>query len=128
MTPFARILARAVADTPGAIGGAFAASDGELVDHFGSGDPHELALLTAHYGVILAHLHAAFGIWHFGGPEYFVAQHQQLGIVVHALDHGYYALLALDRKTKTGDELDVADITALDSLREAARALHREMA
>ena len=51
-------------------------------------------MLTAHYGVVLAQLHAAFGTWHFGGPEYFIAQHEQLDIVVHAVDGGYYALIA----------------------------------
>ena len=33
-------------------------------------------MLTAHYGVVMSHLHAAFGTWHFGGPEYFIAQHR----------------------------------------------------
>lgn len=129
MSPFKEIMKRAVESTPDAVGGAFADASGEMVDSWpGSIAPTDWAILTAHYGVILAHLHAAFGIWHFGGPEYFVAQHQQLGIVVHALDHGYYALLALDRKAKSTDEFDIADITALDSLRAAARDLHREMA
>jgi hypothetical protein len=130
VSPFGEIMRRAVEATPDAVGGAFADSTGEMVDSFAkSVDPTEWAILTAHYGVILAHLHAAFGIWHFGGPEFFVAQHQQLGVVVHALDGGYYALLAIDRKAKsTTDEFDVADLTALASLRDAARDLHREMA
>jgi hypothetical protein len=130
VSAFKDIMRRAVEATPDAVGGAFADSTGEMVDSWpGSMPPNDWAILTAHYGVILAHLHAAFGIWHFGGPEYFVAQHQHVGIVVHALDGGYYALLALDRRTKpVSDAFDIADITALDSLRAAARDLHREMA
>lgn len=118
-TPFGRILQRAVEDTPRAIGGAFADETGEMIDGFTTRDPHDWALLTAHYGVVLSHLHAAFGTWHFGGPEYFVAHHASLDIVVHAVDGGYYTLLAVTEPAPLGH--------ALRSLREAARALHREM-
>lgn len=128
MSPFGEIMKRAVEATPDAVGGAFADSTGEMVDCWSKTiDPTEWAILTAHYGVILAHVRAAFGIWHFGGPEFFVAQHQLMGVVVHALEGGYYALLALDRKHGT-DELYLADVAALESLRVAARDLHREMA
>ncbi|HEU0036793.1 MAG TPA: hypothetical protein VFQ53_39560 [Kofleriaceae bacterium] len=121
MTPFGEIIRRAVEATPGAVGGAFADPQGEMVDGYTrSYAAHDWAILTAHYGVILAHLHAAFGIWHFGGPEYFVAQHAQLGVFVHAVDGGYYALLAVREAHAEGD--------ALASLREAAIALRKEMA
>ena len=97
MTTFARILGKAVAATPGAVGAAFAAGDGELVDASTTGDAHEWALLTAHYGVILAHLEAALGTKHFGGTEYFVVVNRDLEIAVHTIDDGYYALLAIER-------------------------------
>jgi hypothetical protein len=133
VTPFAEILKRAVEATPDAVGGAFADSTGEMVDSFAKTyEAHDWAILTAHYGVILAHLHNAFGIWHFGGPEYFVAQHQKLGIVVHALEGGYYALLAIEREANEARDnarkQDDFGHEALASLREAARAIHREMA
>lgn len=119
LTPFGAILMRAVQATPGAIGGAFADSQGEMIDTFTTRDAHEWALLTAHYGVVLGQLHAAFGTWHFGGPEYFISQHAVLDIVVHAVDGGYYTLLAVPEPAPLGH--------ALRNLREAARALHREM-
>ncbi len=119
LTPFGAILKRAVQATPGAIGGAFADPEGEMIDGFTTRDAHEWALLTAHYGIVLSQLHAAFGTWHFGGPEYFIAQHEVLDVVVHSVDGGYYALLAV---------LEPAPLArALISLREAARDLHREM-
>jgi hypothetical protein len=118
-SPFGEILRRAVRATPGAIGGAFADSQGEMIDGFTTRDPHEWALLTAHYGIVLSQLHAAFGTWHFGGPEYFIAQHAVLDVVVHAVDGGYYALLAVSEPAPLGH--------ALRSLRQAARELHREM-
>ena len=119
MTPFGAILRRAVLATPGAIGGAFADSQGEMIDGFTTQDANEWALVTAHYGIVLGQLHAAFGTWHFGGPEYFLAQHELLDVVVHAVDGGYYTLLAVGEPAPLGH--------ALRALREAARALHREM-
>lgn len=126
MSPFGEIMKRAVEATPDAVGGAFADSTGEMVDSFSAVyNSTDWAILTAHYGVILAHLHAAFGIWHFGGPEYFVAQHQKLGIVVHAIDGGYYALLAIERKPEHSAD-DLAH-DALPVLKTAVQALQREM-
>lgn len=122
MTPFGDIMRRAVEATPGAVGGAFADSQGEMVDSYAKAyATHDWAILTAHYGVILAHIHAAFGIWHFGGPEYFIAQHGSLGVVVYSIDGGYYALMAV---TDPGDRA----IDALSTLRNAASALRKEMA
>jgi len=119
VTPFAAIMRRAVAATPNAIGGAFADADGEMVDSYCTIDPHEWAVLTAHYGVVMAHLTAAFGTWHFGGPEYFIAQHRELEIVVCAVDAGYYALMALRHPANLG--------FALQQLRLAIVELRREM-
>lgn len=118
MTPFAAILRRTVEQTPHAIGGAFADSDGEMVDSFSRMDAHEWAVITAHYGVVLAQLKDAFGTLHFGSPEYFVAKHSHIEIHVHAVGGGYYALVALSQPVPL-------DLTA--ALRRCAVALAREM-
>ena len=120
MTPFGHILQRAVQATPNAIGGAFADADGEMVDSYSTIDQTEWAILTAHYGVVMAHLNAAFGTWHFGGPEYFIAEHHKLEIVVHAVDAGYFALLALNQPANLA--------FALRQVRSAADELRKEMA
>ena len=120
MTPFAVILQRAVEATPNAIGGAFADSDGEMVDSFSRIDAHEWAVLTAHYGVILRHLVAVFGTWHYGGPEYFIAQHKAIEVVVQTVEAGYYALLALGKSAPLA--------LALENLRVAVGQLRKEMA
>ena len=86
MTPFARILRTAVDRTPGALGGAFAAYDGEMVDYITEVDPTELAIMTAHYGVVLASLEAALNTKHFGGAEYFVVENSKVDVVVHTVD------------------------------------------
>ena len=119
MTSFAAILKRAVDGTPNAIGGAFAASDGEMVDSYSTIDRDEWAILTAHYGVVLHQLTAAFGTWHFGGPEYYIAEHHKLEVIVHAVEAGYYALLAM----KPPGPIAIA----IENLRAASAALRKEM-
>ena len=119
MTPFAAILKRAVELTPRAIGGAFADREGEMVDSYCKGDREEWAILTAHYGIVLSQLTAAFGTWHHGGPEYFIAEHNKLEVVVWAVDAGYYALLACERPAPLA--------RAIENLRAASTQLHKEM-
>ena len=120
MTPFARILKRAVDGTPNAVGGAFADRDGEMVDSYTRLDPEQWAILTAHYGIVLGHLTAAFGTWHYGGPEYYVAEHRRLEVIVHAVEAGYYALLACEPPAPLA--------LAIENLRAASSALQKEMA
>lgn len=119
MTPFARILRSAVDRTPNAVGGAFAAYDGEMVDCVAHVDPTELAILTAHYGVVLANLEAALNTKHFGGAEYFVVENSVVDVVVHTVLDGYFALLAIARPTCLA--------TALHALGDAAALLRQEM-
>lgn len=119
LTPFARILKQAVEASPNAIGGAFAASDGEMVDSYATIDPDEWAVLTAYYGIVLSHLNACFDTWHYGGPEYFIAQHATLDILVLAVDAGYYALIAVKKPANLG--------LTLERMRTACTALRKEM-
>ena len=120
MTPFAAILQRCVQATPNAIGGAFADPEGEMVDSFAVIDAHEWAVLTAHYGIVMAHITSAFGTWHFGGPEYFIVQHRELEIVVCAVDAGYYALMALKEPANLGFALQQLHVAAVELKREMA--------
>jgi hypothetical protein len=119
-SPFAAILRAAVDRTPGAVGGAFAAYDGEMVDFIAKKDPTDWAILTAHYGVLLANLEAALNTKHFGGAQYFVVENSQVDVVVHTVEGGYYALIAMERPSCLA--------TALGALGEAAAALRKEMA
>lgn len=96
MSPFADILRIAVEQTPGALGGAFAASDGEIVDSFSRHqDPTDLAILTAHYGVIMAHMQRALLTFHYGHAEVVVMTHGDVDILLHNVGEGYYAILAI---------------------------------
>jgi hypothetical protein len=117
-TPFGAIIQRVVEATPGAVGGAFADDTGEMVDAYAADDPHEWAVLTAHYGVVMQQLRSAFGTWHYGSPEFFIARHAKLDIVVHDVGDGYFALLAL---------ADAPFALALERMSVAVRELRAEM-
>lgn len=114
---FADILRVAVESTPRAIGGAFAASDGEMVDYFARADPTEWALITAHYGVVLGHVQAAFATCHFGAAQSIMIHHKEIEVLVHAVDDGYYALMAVQPPAPLGKALSALD-HAVIALRE----------
>jgi len=119
ISPFAEILRLAVEATPGAVGGAFAASDGETVDAFATPDAHDWALLTAHYGVLLAHVQSALHTFHYGEAEFVILSHTRLDILVHSVAEGYFALMAVHRPSALG--------IALHELTRAAGRLRQEM-
>ena len=116
---FSDILQGAVERIPGAIGGAFAASDGEIVDWFADGDPFEWAVMTAHYGVVLAHVQSALNTFHHGEAEIVLLAHEQLDILLHSVADGYYALLATTHPAPLGK--------AFNELASAAYKLRQEM-
>ncbi len=118
-TPFAAILKDVVQASPNAIGGAFADSEGEMVDAFTTINANDFAIITAHYGVVMGLLKSVFGMWHFGWPEYFIAQHKKLDVLVHMVDGGYFALVAFSSPP---------DLTnALEKMRVACTLLKKEM-
>ncbi len=123
MSSFQEIMRRAVEATPGAIGGAFADSEGEMVDSFSTLDKHDWAVLTAHYGVVLSHLHSCFGTWHYGSPEYFIAQHKKVDVLVHTIAHGYFAVLAVEEFQGSSPLA-----AALKNIRAACGELRKEIA
>jgi hypothetical protein len=119
VTPFAAILKTAVDASPHAIGGAFADSQGEMVDSYSTMNTHDWAVLTAHYGVVLSQLVDAFGTLHYGGCELFIARHERIEVIVYAIEQGYYMLLAFSEPP----ELDAV----LDRVRTASTSIKKEM-
>ena len=118
-SPFGAILQVAVESTPRAIGCAFAAADGEMVDYFSLTDPEEWALITAHYGVVLHHVQAALHTCHYGEANVVVIEHADLEILVESVSEGYYALLAVESPAPLA--------RAMEALGQAAVALREEM-
>lgn len=130
LTPFGRIMHRVVSETPGAIGGAFAASDGEMVDSYSTGDAYEFAVLTAHFGVVLALVKSAFGIFHYGSPNALLTRFARMDIVLCAVEAGYYAVMAIvpaPVATEDPEHLDPCN-DAIVRLGDAVRELAKEMA
>ncbi|HEY4060144.1 MAG TPA: hypothetical protein VGM39_26200 [Kofleriaceae bacterium] len=121
-TLFGEIMRRAVEGTPGAIGGAFADAEGEMVDGYTTLERDEWAIITAHFGVVLVNLHSAFNTMHFGSPEYFIAQYERLDVIVQSVAMGYFALLAV----KDGNGTAPLG-AALANLKVAAAALAKEI-
>jgi predicted regulator of Ras-like GTPase activity (Roadblock/LC7/MglB family) len=119
MTPFGEILRHAVEVTPGALGGAFAAGDGETVDAFWEGDLTEWAILTAHYGVVLAQVQAALHTFHFGEAELVVISAEHRDVLMHAVGDGYYALLVIEATAPLAP--------AMSALERATRELREEL-
>jgi predicted regulator of Ras-like GTPase activity (Roadblock/LC7/MglB family) len=120
VTPFAAILRGAVERTPGAIGGAFAAYDGEMVDSFfHDGVSDEWAIFTAHYGIVLSHVQSALNTWHYGEAELVMIEHSGTDILMGAVLEGYYALIAIDHPASLA--------TAMREMAGAVAELRREM-
>jgi len=118
-TPFARIMRTAVEATPGAVGGAFAAQDGETVDSFAVQDPEDWAIFTAHYGVLLNFVQSALAVFHYGHAEFMVLSHKRLDVLVQNVSDGYYALIAVHSPAPLG--------MAMHALDRAAGQLRKEM-
>lgn len=119
-TPFADILRHAVEDTPGAVGGAFAACDGETVDFISEWERTEWAILTAHYGIVLSHVQSALHTFHFGEAELLVISHDEIDVLLQSVEDGYFALMVVERPASLG--------TAITALERATRELRKEMA
>ena len=120
ISPFADIIREAVESTPGAIGGAFADSDGETVDLFAAADRDEWALLTAHYGIVLNFVRSALNVFHYGDAQFVLMRHTDVDVLIQAVADGYYALMAVHSPAPLG--------TAIACLDRAAIALREEMA
>jgi hypothetical protein len=118
-TPFANILREAVNSTPCAIGGAFAAEDGETVDFYSNWDRDQWGILTAHYGIVLRHVQSMLNTVHYGEAELLVVSHPKLEIMVQPVAEGYFAMIALEPPAPLA--------TAISTIDTVARCLREEM-
>ena len=117
---FGQIMERTIARIPGAVGGAFAAQDGETVDSATEWDATEWQIFTAHFGIILHHVQSCLHTFHFGEAEVVIMNYREMDIVVQAVSEGYYALIAVQPPSSLG--------VAINALRDASTQLKVEMA
>ncbi len=116
---FGEILRDTVKVTPGAVGGALAAGDGETVDYWTSLEDDEWHLLTAHFGILVNHLRRSLHTFHFGDIEFIHFGYDKYDVAVQLVDGEYYVILALVHPVLLGQ--------ARRKLRAAAEQLREEM-
>lgn len=119
-TPFGEIMHRAVERIPGAVGGSFAASDGETVDFFTEWEHDEWALVTAHYGVLMRYIQSALNTFHFGEAELVIVSHRDQEVIIQSVHEGYYAMVVLAHPASLAH--------AMSALGKATEELRKEMA
>jgi hypothetical protein len=116
---FGEILRETMDKTPGAVGGALAAGDGEMVDYWTSMDEDEWYLLTAHFGIVINHVRRSLHTFHFGDIDFIHMGFDKMELAVQLVDGEYYVILALRPPVILGP--------ARRTLRLAARRLREEM-
>jgi hypothetical protein len=92
---FGEILQRTVKDTPGAIGGALAAGDGETVDYWTQWEEDDWNLLTAHFGIIVNYVRRSLHTFHFGDIDFIHIGYKNLDLAVQLVEGDYYVILAM---------------------------------
>ena len=92
---FGEILKEVVDKTPGAVGGALAAGDGETVDYWAIWNKDEWHLLTAHFGIIINHVRRSLHTFHFGDIQFMHMGLQELDIAVQLVHGEYYVILGI---------------------------------
>ena len=115
-SPFGEILRQAVLATPGAVGGALAASDGETVDSWSNWEHEEWLLLTAHFGVVINHIRSALHTFHFGDIKLLQFRYRTLDLIIQLVEGDYYVILAIAPPVHLGVAASRLQ-TAADSLR-----------
>ncbi|PID39431.1 MAG: hypothetical protein CSA24_02595 [Deltaproteobacteria bacterium] len=115
-TVFGRILARLVAQLPGARGAVFADWDGETVDQASCLDATEMALFAAHWGIVFYQAKARFKKLGLGHLETMVLTFAQERVMVRSVDRDYYVALSIPHDANIGRATALLEQTRLDVL------------
>lgn len=94
-TSFREILRETVQKTPGAIGGALAAGDGELVDYWTTWEQRDWAILTAHFGILVSQIRSALHTFHYGDVQSLYFQFDTITVLIEVVAQNYFAILAV---------------------------------
>lgn len=108
---FLPILQAAVTATPGAIGSALSATDGELVDAYGA-EPYEWDIFSAHYGVILQGVQHALANLGLGRAHHVVLEHRGIDVLILSVEAEYYMVLATTAPMSIAQALSAAQTAA----------------
>jgi hypothetical protein len=114
--PFNYLLTNLLVDVPEAVGAIFLDAEGEAVDWVTRhDDPYDLKIEGAYHSIFKRQIEIVSG-----AIRHYTMECDRLVSLTHALPDGYYLVLVLDRKGRTG--------RALHHLSRAAEAAAREIA
>ncbi|QXE90798.1 roadblock/LC7 domain-containing protein [Geomonas subterranea] len=117
--PFKRLLTTLVESVPGGNGAILADWEGEAVEQFSHGDPFEMKVTAAHWGILLTQLKAVHDKFTTGAVRETVISTDEQYVIVGAVGDDYALVMTLDR--------NALPLLALKRFRDTALLLHKEI-
>jgi predicted regulator of Ras-like GTPase activity (Roadblock/LC7/MglB family) len=117
--PFKRLLTTLVEAVPGASGAILADWEGEAVEQHCQGDPYEMKVTAAHWGILLARLKGLHQKYHAGQVRESVITTDEQHVIIGAVGEDYALVMTLTRMA--------LPLMALQSFRETCTLLKKEI-
>ncbi|MBU5615467.1 roadblock/LC7 domain-containing protein [Geomonas azotofigens] len=117
--PFKRLLTTLVESVPGGNGAILADWEGEAVEQFSHGDPFEMKVTAAHWGIVLTQLKGVHEKFTTGAVQETVISTDEQYVIVGAVGDDYALVMTMDRKA--------LPLLALKKFRDTAQLLHKEI-
>ena len=117
--PFKRLLTKLVESVPGASGAILADWEGEAVEQHCQGDPFEMKVTAAHWGILLSRLKGLRDQYATGPVQHGVITTDVQHVIVGAIGDDYTLVLTMSR--------DALPFLAIRSFRETAGLLQKEI-
>ena len=117
--PFKGLLTSLVEAVPGASGAILADWEGEAVEQYTHGDPFEMKVTAAHWGIHLTRLKGLHGKYATGMVQQSVISTDEQHVIVGAIGDDYAMVMTMDR--------NALPLLALHSFRETAVLLEKEI-
>ena len=117
--PFKRLLTTLVESVPGGSGAILADWEGEAVEQFSHGDPFEMKVTAAHWGIVLTLLKGMHDKFAAGAVQETVVSTDEQYVIVGAVGDDYALVMTMDRKA--------LPLLALKRFRDTVQLLHKEI-
>lgn len=117
--PFKTLLTRLVEDVPGASGAILADWEGESVEQYSYGDPFEMKVTAAHWGIVLSLLKGLPEEYPTGPVREGVITTERQHVIVGAIGEEYALVMTVDK--------DALPLVALRNFRQTAALLKKEI-
>lgn len=117
--PFKRLLTTLVESVPGGNGAILADWEGEAVEQFSHGDPFDMKVTAAHWGILLTQLKGLHEKFAAGAVQETVISTDEQYVIVGAIGEDYALVMTMDR--------NALPLLALKKFRDTAQLLHKEI-